>query len=85
MATEAADRELRDAFALIAKARAYWDANAARLMSEYQNQWIAIGGDGVVVADRNPERLLDLLQERGLDERRVMLRFVYGPEVEFAF
>lgn len=58
----------------------FWQEHQREFLERYPEQFVAVSEGSVVAADSDLDKLLGILRSRGLDPRRVWVRFI-TPDV----
>ena len=55
---------------------AFWREHYGQYLEQYPDQFVAVSGGAVVATDSDLQHLLRILDKKGLDPRRVWVRFM---------
>ena len=54
----------------------WFDSNLSKLVKEFNNKFIAFSNKEVIVSSDDPEKLIEILNKKGMDTSGVFIKFV---------
>jgi len=75
MAMPALDRA-KDAFEQAREEQDFWEKNYQRFLELYPDKFVAVSNAEVIVADEDLQKIIQLIEAKGLELANVKIRFV---------